>query len=331
MGRAKISLGSGIIVEHGGLRYALDPKSPARADYAFVSHAHLDHVHTPDTRTKVIASRETKKLALMRGYDLGETVEHVDGVKLLDSGHILGARAISIGDEVLYTGDAAGRERAFLARCKTRKARTLIVESTFGSPEYVFPEIPSLLKQVNEMIARTFEKGRPVVLMGYPLGKAQVLSSLFSKWAPLYVHDRVARMNDIYRECGVKIQLERAVSEDLEGLPRGPFVMVAPIMNAKSEFVRRLKKSHDAVFAAFSGWAVDRGYKNMMGTDFAFPLSDHCDYPELLKIVNEVSPELVYTTHGFTEEFAQELRRRGFDAKPLDGYQSDLMQYADGD
>lgn len=331
MGRAKISLGGGIIVEHGGLRFALDPRSPTRADYTFVSHAHLDHVHTPAKRTRVIASRETKKLALMRGYDLGETVEHVDGVKLLDSGHILGARAICIGEEVLYTGDAAGRARAFLSKCKTRKARTLIVESTFGSPEYVFPDVPSLLKRVNEMIARTFEKGRPVVLMGYPLGKAQVLSSLFSAWAPLYVHDRVARMNEVYRECGVKMDQERVVSEGLEGLPGSPFVMVAPIMNTRSEFVQRLKKSHDAVFAVFSGWAVDRGYKTMMGTDFAFPLSDHCDYQELLKIVSEVSPEVIYTTHGFTEEFAQDLRRQGYDAKPLDGYQSDLLQYADGD
>ncbi len=331
MGRARISLGSGIVVEHGAVTFALDPKIPTAVDYTFVSHAHLDHIHTPSVNSRVIASRETKRLALIRGYDLGETIQQVDGVRLLDSGHILGSRAICIGDEVLYTGDAAGRERAFLPRCGTKRARILIMETTFGSPEYVFPEVPTVIKQVNEMIARAFERGKAVVLMGYPLGKAQVLSYLFSIWDPVYVHDRVARMNDIYRQCGVKIKPEKVVSEDMEGLPSGPFVMVAPMMNSNSDFVQRLKKSHDAVLAAFSGWAVDRGYKSMMGADFAFPLSDHCDHKELLRIVNEVSPELVYTTHGFTEEFALELRRLGFDAKPLDGYQSDLMQYREAD
>lgn len=331
MGRARISLGSGIIVEYGALKFALDPKIPAPVDYTFVSHAHLDHVHTPSIKSKVIASRATKKLAIIRGYDLGETIEHVEGVKLLDSGHILGSRAICIGDEVIYTGDAAGRERAFLAKCKTRRARTLIIETTFGSPEYVFPEVQTVIKEVNEMIARAFERGKAVVLMGYLLGKAQVLSYLFSMWAPLYVHERVARMNDIYRECGVKMRAEKAISENMEGLPSGPFVMVAPMMNSTSDFIRRLKKSHGAVLAVFSGWAVDRGYRSMMGVDFAFPLSDHCDHRELLSIVNEVSPELVYTTHGFTEEFAQELRRLGYDAKPLNGYQSDLTQYTEAD
>ncbi len=331
MGRAKISLGSGIIVEHGALRFALDPKIPAPVDYTFVSHAHLDHVHIPSMKSKVIASRATRKLALIRGYDLGQTVEHLDGIKLLDSGHILGSRAICIGDEVIYTGDAAGRERAFLAKCKTRRARTLIIETTFGSPEYVFPEVQTVIKEVNEMIARAYERAMGVVLMGYPLGKAQVLSYLFSVWAPLYVHERVARMNDIYRQCGIKMRPERVVSENLEGLPSGPFVMVAPLMNSKSDVIRRLKKSHGAVLAAFSGWAMDRGYRSMMGVDFAFPLSDHCDHMELLRIVNEVSPELVYTTHGFTEQFAQELRMLGYDAKPLNGYQSDLMQYREAE
>lgn len=331
MGRAKISLCGGIIVEYEGSRFALDPKSATKADYAYVSHAHLDHIHHPSTKAKVLASRETRELALARGYDLGRTIEQPDEVRLLDSGHILGARAICIGDEVLYTGDAAGRERAFLSKCRTRKARTLIIETTFGSPEYVFPTLATLLKQANEMIARAFDRGRPVVLMGYPLGKAQVLSSLFSDWGPLYVHERVARMSDVYRECGIKMKAEKIVGEGLDGLPKIPFVLVTPIMNGRSEFVRRLKKGHDAVFAAFSGWAMERGYKNLLGADFAFPLSDHCDYQELMRIVKDVSPEVVYTTHGFTDEFARDLRKQGYDARALDGYQSDLLEYAEGD
>ena len=56
-------------------------------------------------------------------------------------------------------------------------------------------------------------------------------------------------------------------------------------------------------------------------------MSDHCDYAELLRLVKEVSPEVVYTTHGFTNEFARTLRGEGYDAKPLDGYQAALSDY----
>jgi Cft2 family RNA processing exonuclease len=53
---------------------------------------------------------------------------------------------------------------------------------------------------------------------------------------------------------------------------------------------------------------MERGYSGYLGADYSFPLSDHCDYTELLQLVRDVSPETVYTTHGFTSEFARTLR-----------------------
>jgi putative mRNA 3-end processing factor len=330
LGRARVSLKDGIIVEHDGSRYALDPRSAVRADYVFVSHAHLDHVHNSSKRARVIASKETAMLASARGYDLGTTLENVPGIKLLDSGHILGARAICIEDEVLYTGDAAGRSRAFLGRCETRKAKTLIIETTFGKKEYIFPSIAKLVKEVNTLIGTIFDRGRPVVLMGYPLGKAQIISDLFSAWAPIFVHERVAGMNNIYRECGIKIKRCREISQSsLNDLPYGPWVLIAPLINGKSQFMMTMKKRYNAVTIAFSGWAINKGYRTAIGVDHSFPLSDHCDYQELMKLVEDISPELVYTTHGFSEEFARELQHKGFDAKPLNGYQSNLFDYSD--
>ncbi len=318
---------SGITVEYGAASYALDPKGPSKADYTFVSHAHLDHVHNPDAGSKVLASRETRLLAKARGFDLGRTSETADEVRLLDSGHILGARAICIGEEVLYTGDAAGRDRAFLGRCRTKKARILITESTFGRSNYVFPPISQIVKEVNSTIGMLFDKGRPVVLMGYALGKSQILSHLFSSWSPFYVHKRVAEINEVYGQCGVNLRKGKVVGADLEGISAGPWVMVAPMMSSRSKFAQRLKKEHGAALVAFSGWAADPGYAYSIGADYAFAVSDHCDYKELVALVKEVSPEQVYTTHGFTEEFAQDLRRLGFDAKPLNGYQAFLSDY----
>ncbi|HXW37021.1 MAG TPA: hypothetical protein VEJ36_03850 [Nitrososphaerales archaeon] len=330
MGTARVTANEGIQVDRGGRRFALDPRTRARADYTFVSHAHVDHMHEAAKDEKVIASQETAELARARGYDLGETVESVDDIELLDSGHILGARAIRIGEDVLYTGDASGRERGFLGKCKTKTARILVMETTFGSPEYVFPQTAQLVKSVNTLIGAAFDRGRPVVLMGYPLGKAQLLAYFFSSWSPLVYHTRVAEMNEVYSRHGVS--LKRGLRYDPDGpqeqLPTGPWVMISPLSSGRSRVMSSLKKKHNAVLVAFSGWAMGEGYRYSMGVDYAFPLSDHCDYPELVKLVQDVSPEMVYTTHGFAEEFAGDLRKMGFTARPLSPYQSTLSDYA---
>ena len=329
MGGTTVAANGGIQVDIGKTRYSLDPHSHVRADFTFVSHAHIDHMHNPSRNEKVIASAVTKELAKARGYDLGETVEEAEGVELLDSGHILGSRAIRIQDEVYYTGDASGRIRAFLGRCRTRRARILVMETTYGTPEYVFPSTAKLVKEVNSVIASAYHRGTPVVLMGYPLGKAQLLSYFFSSWEPILYHESVAAMNRIHVNHGVELKPGREFDpvKDLERLPRGPWVMVSPMASGRSRLMAHLKKEYGAVLVAFSGWAMGAGYRYAMGADYSFPLSDHCDYQELINLVQAVSPEMVYTVHGFAAEFARDLRKMGFSARPLAAYQSSLSDY----
>jgi putative mRNA 3-end processing factor len=327
---ASVSINNGIQIDYRNRRYLLDPKGSVPSDFTFVSHAHLDHVHRPKRGAKVLASKETTDLAQARGYDLGETVDQLDSLDLLDSGHILGSRALRIGDEVLYTGDAAGRERAFLGKCRTRRARILITETTYGSPEYVFPSTAKLVRAVNTLISETFDKGKPVVLMGYPLGKAQLLCYFFSAWGPLYLHKSVARMNEVHRKYGIELKRGKTVDpagSAEEDLSPGPWLMVTPVMSGSSRFLARLKRRYGAVIVAFSGWATDSGYRHYLGADYAFPLSDHCDYAELLRLVQEVAPEVVYTTHGHAQEFARDLKRLGYAARSLASYQSSLYDY----
>jgi len=329
LGGASVTANGGIQVEMGKTRYVLDPHTHVRADYTFVSHAHIDHMHTPSKNERIISSEATKELARARGYDLGETMEEAEGVELLDSGHILGSRAIRIEDEVYYTGDASGRARAFLGKCRTRQARILVMETTYGSPEYVFPPTAKLVKEVNTLIAAAYDRGNPVVLMGYPLGKAQLLSYFFSSWDPIFYHVSVAEMNKIHIGHGVPLKAGRRFDPDSEPdrLPHGPWLMVSPMASGRSWLMSHLKKKYGAILVAFSGWAMGPGYRYMMGTDHSFPLSDHCDYQELISLVQAVSPEMVYTVHGFATEFARDLRRMGFSARPLAAYQSTLSDY----
>ena len=66
-----------------------------------------------------------------------------------------------------------------------------------------------------------------------------------------------------------------------------------------------------------SGWAVDPGAIYRYQVDAAFPLSDHADYPDLLRYVELVQPKRVLTLHGFAAEFARDLRERGIEAWAL--------------
>lgn len=88
--------------------------------------------------TQVLASKETMLIARARGYEMADAIEKHDGFWLVDTGHILGSRGLLIGDnDVYYTGDISMRERAFMKPAKVPRARTLIIESTFGRPEYM--------------------------------------------------------------------------------------------------------------------------------------------------------------------------------------------------
>jgi len=323
--QARVSLGqSGILVRHRDRTVVLDPSYPAECDFTFVSHAHVDHLHKRTkknkTKTKVLASRETTQIAHARGYEMPNASEEHEGFTLVDTGHILGSRGLLIdSEEVFYTGDISIREREFMKPAKLPRAKTLIIESTFGRPEYVFPPLSAITHRTNRIISEMYDLGIPVILMGYTLGKAQLLTKMFGHWDPLCIHDSVAKMNSVYSELGVELKnaTTHSQAEDLGLLSNRPWIMVAPLMQARSGFVREMKDRYGAVTIGFTGWAVGSGYKYMSGLDYVMPLSDHCDYRELVDAVKQCMPEKVYTFHGFAAEFASTLRKMGFDAEPL--------------
>jgi putative mRNA 3-end processing factor len=324
--KAKVGLGqSGIMVQHANTAIALDPSRPTDCHFTFVSHAHVDHLHKcsieKKNKTQVLASKETALIAEARGYKIGDPAEHYDGFRLVDTGHILGSRGLLMGEDIFYTGDISMRERAFMKPAKVPRAKTLIIESTFGRPEYVFPPISEITHKTNKIISEMYDLGIPVILMGYTLGKAQLLTKLFGHWDPI-IHDSVAKINSIYSELGVKLEsvMTHSQAEEKAILAKNsPWVMVAPLMSSRRAFLKEMKSRYGAVTIGFTGWAIGTRYRYMMGLDYVMPLSDHCDYNELLAAVRQCMPEKVYTFHGFAKEFAEALMRKGFDAEAV-GY-----------
>lgn len=308
---------NGIVCRLGDIKIHMDPKNASSKDINFVSHAHADHLPSVNGGT-ILSSRETSEIANFRGYHMKKVIENMDYFSLINTGHILGSRGLLV-DDVFYTGDICSRKRGFLNPAKIPKCKTLITECTFGLEEFVFPKIGDIEKQVNEIISDLYSKGIPVILLGYELGKAQTLSNLFGHWDPLYYHDSVKKMNDLHRKLGVPLKegIGHTEAEGLGLLFKKPWLMVAPMMSEKHPFIRKMKTKYDAVTMSFSGWAKSQRFPFGRRADYSIPLSDHCDFNELVELVQQTGAEKVYTVHGFVEEFASYLSKCGIDAQPL--------------
>jgi putative mRNA 3-end processing factor len=318
-----------LAIYSGENKILVDPRRRVPCDFVFFSHAHSDHLCRAYSGThlalesKILTSKETSIIASARGLLLRETVEEYDGFRLIDTGHILGSRGLLIEGRLFYTGDISTRRRGFLKSARMPEVQTLIIESTYGQPKYVFPDTEEVIHRTNKIISEMFDQGIPVVLMGYSVGKAQLLTALFGHWEPIYVHDSVHEINLAYRKLGVVLKdaITASIAEQ-QGLLRRtrPWVMISPLMHSRNSFVRLLREKYNAVCIGFSGWAVSNKYRAMMGLDYAMPMSDHCDYPELIECVKKSGANKIYTFHGFSQEFANSLENLGFDAEPLIGH-----------
>jgi len=308
---------NGILCEVNDKRVYLDPKNTDATGINFVSHAHSDHLPSKNGGT-ILSSIETNKIANLRGFKMENHVDSLDGFSLIDSGHIFGAKGL-LFDDIFYTGDICTRKRGFLQGANIPKCKTLITECTFGLPEFVFPSIDEIKRQVNELISELYGKGIPVILMGYQLGKAQTLTHLFGHWEPLYFHDSVKEMNSLHQKLGIPLKngIGHSEAEKNGLLEKKPWVMVAPMMSSKNRFIQDMKSKYGAVTIGFSGWAQSSRFSFGRRTDYSITMSDHCDFNELVHMVVQSEAEQVYTIHGFVDEFAEHLQKIGISAQPL--------------
>ena len=308
---------NGILCETENKKVFLDPKNTDSSGINFVSHAHMDHLPSKNGGT-ILSSIETNKIANLRGFRMENHVEKINDFELVDSGHILGSKGL-LFDDVFYTGDICTRDRGFLFGAKIPKCKTMITECTFGLPEFVFPKLDEIKKNVNEIISDLYSKGIPVILMGYQLGKAQTITQLFGHWSPLYFHDSIKEMNDLHNRLGVELSQGMGHSEAQKKglLDKKPWLMVSPLMSEKNSFLKEMKSKYGAVTIGFSGWAKSTKFSFGRRTDYSIPMSDHCDFEELVSMVVQSGAEKVYTIHGFVEEFASHLRKIGIDAQSL--------------
>lgn len=321
---------SALAIEHhkGGLFLPrlglwLDPHQ-ARSGAVFVSHAHSDHTAR---HNRVILSLPTARLMRLRlggerqehVLSFGETREFRLGdvpfrITLLPAGHIFGSSMAWIeadGETLLYTGDFKLRKGLAAEACELRRADTLVMETTFGRPNYVFPPDEAVWAQIGKFCREAFDDGATPVLLAYSLGKSQeVMRGLESEGFEFVLHEQAYRITRLYEELGMYFSTYHKFGEESsEGK-----VVVWPPGALRS---RSLQEVGDLRRAVISGWALDSSCRYRYGVEAAYPISDHADYPDLLEAVKRVSPSKVWTLHGYASEFADVLRRQGCDALAL--------------
>lgn len=314
----------GIHLEVDGRTVVADARS-ASGDVTLVTHAHGDHARR-NGGDPVVCSAPTAALVNARtGVDL-DFQTHAPGITLLPAGHVAGSRAALIeGDRTYcYTGDVSTRDRAYLSGFTPPDADVLIVESTYGRPAYRFPDQATVERAIRDWVADHHTD--PLCLTGYSLGRAQKIQRLVSAATNrrLVVHPAVAAVNAVI-EDHFDVAFDAVSIEDVDPGPGD--IVVTPGAGRRSGPVAAFLDRFDPVVAGFSGWAIDDSYRYRTGCDAAFVLTDHCDFDELIALVDAVDPNEVYTHHGFAEDFAAHLGTRGYDAVALKRNQHTLGEF----
>jgi len=299
----------------------LDPRGSQ--PLAFISHAHADHFSRPE---RAFCSPETAHLLVRRFGLKRETLDVIgpgevklhDGweLRLFPAGHVVGSTMLHLtrqadGASLLYTGDFKTMACRTCEVARAVPADILIMETTFGRPDYRFPPRAETERAILRFVTEAFEENEVPVLCAYALGKAQELAALLAAHEiPIAAHPSVIEMNEAC--CELQIPLPVLLPWDAE-LP-ARHALLCPPNAVRSLKLRRLKRKRTAMA---SGWGIHPNARYRYQVDEVFPLSDHADHGELLRFVDAVNPDVVFTVHGFTREFAAELRNAGREAWSL--------------
>jgi Cft2 family RNA processing exonuclease len=305
----------------------IDPHKVPKCKKAFISHAHADHVKL-SKKTQFFATSPTIDLVRERfgeadfvklDFNKKSKFEGFD-IELKENGHILGSAEALIeadGKDFVFTSDFRLQDSLLFKGAPILPCETLVLETTFGSPEYVFPKQNEVVSGMIDWTVKNAKNGL-VLLSGYSLGKSQELTKIANEagFVPI-VHDSIFQANEIYKKHGVDvgnyIKLDHNLKESSVLIM--PPQLVDRHLFATLEYFDKRKISS----ALATGWSYRGAF------DKTFPLSNHSDFNDLLEYVKLSNPKLVLTDHGFCEEFARKLNKLGYNAKPLKQHKQKLI------
>lgn len=305
----------------------------------YVSHGHSDHARehavilaTPKT-ARICRVRFAKRQQRPVQTSLLEAVkpprapaafeEHEfnepwdDGehrLTLFPAGHVLGSSQILIEGErgrFVYTGDFKLAESFTAEAPEVKRCDVLLMECTYGRPHYAFPPRDEVAGEMAAFARDALESGAVPVFFAYSLGKAQeAIAILGNAGIPLTVHGAIASICEVYESCGVALPPYRKYDANFDGSG-------ALVWPPSGRTLPKALRGKAVRTAMLTGWTLDRSAPFRYGVDRGFALSDHADYPSLLRYIELAQPKKVLLNHGW-RDFAHRLRRLGIDAEYME-------------
>lgn len=295
----------------------MDARRPRQC--SVISHAHADHIQS---HASIIATPATAKIFEHRVrptdtvlLDFYEVKEFSDfRLTFYPAGHCLGSAQTLIereGERLLYTGDFKLRTGLSCEPPEIVPCDTLIMDCTFGRPEFIFPEDEAVHDMLAAQIDRAFLEGKQPVVLGYSLGKSQeALKILLRGGYSVAVHPSIMAIVEIYREMGIEFEGDyRPLDyQDTHGL-----VILMPPGAQRGYQAQTIENAYTIYL---SGWAMDRRARYRYRTNAILPLSDHAGFDDLERYVIQSGAKKIYTLYG-DHYFASHLRQSGVDAEHL--------------
>ncbi len=294
-------------------RFHIDPWWPV--EHALITHAHSDHA-TPgsehylcSTTGREVLRQRVQRDADIQSLDYGRTLRIGDvNVSLHPAGHLLGSAQIRVehnGRVEVVTGDYKTQPDPTCEPFEPLTCHRLITESTFGLPIYRWQDPAAVALDINTWWLENQREGRTSIVLAYALGKAQrVLSMLDESIGPIVVHGSVKRFVDVYQQQGVHMPMVTTSTAQSRKECKGRGLVVAPPSVLGSPWLRAFTP-YSSAFA--SGWMALRGNRRRRGVDRGFVVSDHADWPGLLKTIRDCGCTSVGVTHGYTQPLARYL------------------------
>ena len=231
-----------------GLRIEEWPLPPAKIDYLFLTHAHIDHIGRvleliqEGFKGEIICSHPTKALLypmladavkfsglpeqtadrmertiddLSWEFEYGETFDLVKGItfKLKRAGHVLGSCFIRFQEErtgwsVLFSGDLGAADTPILPDPEPPERTDLVVLESTYG-DRLHGKRDELFRQLGSVLTRAMEDNGKVLIPAFSLGRTQEL---------IYEMDR------IFSDPGYREKFT-----DLQGKQRPPVFVDSPL------------------------------------------------------------------------------------------------------
>ena len=304
--------------------FFIDPWQPVPR--ALITHAHGDHARpgsaaylcTPGTAA--LLRRRLGPDTAIQVIPYGERI-HLGSadVSFHPAGHVLGSAQIRIEGTAGVWVAAGDYKRVDDPTCdafEPVRCDTFITESTFGLPIYRWDSTATIMRDIVGWWDSNRDADKASVVFCYTLGKAQRLLAELARLTDrtVFVHGMMLGMIEAYREAGVDLPEVKPVIEKIPRAKKTSFageLVLAPLSARGTPWMRRLGTISDA-FA--SGLMRVRGVRRQRAYDRGFVISDHADWPDLLRTIEETGASRVLATHGYAEPLARHLKGLGLDS-----------------